>query len=196
MHQIDASQKFVRRVHTIQMLARNAHELRQTRAGSDKHRIVAFFFEQFVNRDRTSDHDIGFELHAHRAHIVDLLANDLLGQPELRNAIHQHAADFVQRLENMHGVAFLHQIARRGQPRQAHCPRSRLSSPSAALSRWSEVEVLLLIVGDKALQVPDAERLAFSLEQASAFAVVFLRTDASRNRRQHIVFADLRRRAP
>jgi hypothetical protein len=87
-------------------------------AGADEHRVVTFFFQQFVNGDGASDNDIGFKFHAHGAHIVDLLANDFLRQPELRNAIHQHAADFVQRLENMHRVPFLHQIAGRGQPRR------------------------------------------------------------------------------
>src|ERR1035438_169877 len=51
--------------------------------------------------------------------------------------------------------------------------------------------MLLLVVGDKALQVSDAERLAFSLEQASPLAMIFLRTDASGNGGQHVVFTDL-----
>src|SRR5208337_3920704 len=93
MHQVDASQKLVGRVHPVQMLSGNAHELRQAGAGAYEHRIVTLFFEQFVDGDGASDHDIGFEFHAHAAHIVDLLANDFLGQAELRNAIHQHTAD-------------------------------------------------------------------------------------------------------
>ena len=76
MHEIDARQEFVSRVDAVEVLTRNAHELRQAGAGADKYRIVTLFFEQFVNCHRASDDDIGFEFDAHRAHVVDLLAND------------------------------------------------------------------------------------------------------------------------
>ena len=62
-----------------------------------------------------SHDDVGFKHHAHGAHIVDLLADDLFRQPELGDAIHQHAARCVQRLEYVDLVSFLDEIARCGQ---------------------------------------------------------------------------------
>ncbi len=58
-----------------------------------------------------------------------------------------------------------------------------------------DVQVLLLVVGDETLEVSDAERLHLLAHQAPAFAVIFLRADAARDRRQHVVFANFRRSA-
>jgi hypothetical protein len=142
MHQVDARQEFVRRIDAVQVLAGNAHELRQARAGADEHRVVAFFFHQFVDGDGASHDDVGFKHDAHGAHVIDLLANDLLRQAELGNAIHQHAADLVQRFENVNLVSLLDQIARRGQARRAAADDGYLLSLSAALwARCFHVEV-------------------------------------------------------
>src|SRR6202167_3357777 len=52
--------------------------------------------------------------------------------------------------------------------------------------------MLLLVVGNEALEVADAERFDLFAKQTCAFAVIFLRADASGNRRKHIVFANFR----
>ena len=48
-----------------------------------------------------------------RLEAVDFLLHDGLGQTELRNAVHQHAARQMQRLENRDLIAQLRQVARR-----------------------------------------------------------------------------------
>src|SRR5262249_14742638 len=55
--------------------------------------------------------------------------------------------------------------------------------------RW--VEMFLFVVGNEAFEIPYAERLAFLLQQASAFAVIFLRTDAAGHGGQYVFFANL-----
>src|SRR5579862_6563304 len=53
----------------------------------------------------------------------------------------------------------------------------------------------LLVIGDEALQIADAQRLHFLRQQALPFALIFLRTNPPRHCGQHIRFADLCRRA-
>ncbi len=48
--------------------------------------------------------------------VVHLALDNLLGQPELGNAIHENSARLVERLENRHIVAEQNQIARHRQP--------------------------------------------------------------------------------
>ncbi len=128
-------EEFVRRIDAIKMFAGNAHELRQPRAGADKHRVVAFLVHQFVDGDRASHDYVGLKLHAHGAHVIDLLTDDRLRQAEFWNAIHEHAADLVQRLENVHLVALLHQVPRRRQAGGAAVHDGNLLSVGGALGR-------------------------------------------------------------
>ena len=51
--------------------------------------------------------------------------------------------------------------------------------------------MLLLVVGDEALEVADAEGLNFFPHQAAAFAVIFLRANTSRDSGKHVVFTNL-----
>src|ERR1035441_1096594 len=177
------------------MFAGNAHKLRQPSAGADKHGIVAFFFHQFVDGDGASHDYVGFKLHAHGAHVIDLLTDDPLWQAEFWNAIHEHATDLVQCLENVHLVPLLHQIPRRRQAGGAAAHDGNFLSRRRRLGQVADVEVALFIVGDEALQVSDAQRLNLLAHQTAAFAVIFLRTDAAGDGGQHVIFADLGRRA-
>ena len=64
-----------------------------------------------------------------------------------------------------------------------------------AFGSVADIEVALLVVGDEALQISNAQRLNFLAHQAAAFAVVFLRADAPGDGGQHVVFADFGGRA-
>ena len=50
--------------------------------------------------------------------------------------------------------------------------------------------MLLLVVGDEALEIADAEGLAALAEQASAFAVILLRADAAGDGGEDVIFAN------
>src|SRR5579859_6377720 len=52
-----------------------------------------------------------------------------------------------------------------------------------------------LVVGDKALEMADGERSAFAAEDASAFALILLRTHAPRDCGERVVFAQFCRGA-
>ena len=120
-----------------------------------------------------------------------MLANDLLGQAKFRNAVNQHAAEFVQRLEHANFVSLLHQISGDGQSGWPAADDGYFLSQTAAT--WEDGDShALFIVGDKTLQISDAQRLHFLAHQARAFAVVFLRTDAAGDGGKDVVFANLR----
>ena len=91
LHQVDAGQKLVGRVDAVEVLAGDALEARQARAGADEHGLVALV-KQFFQRHGAADDHVGFDLHAQRLDGGDLLAHKALGQAELGNAVDQHAA--------------------------------------------------------------------------------------------------------
>ena len=64
------------------MSAGNIHELGQSGAGAGAYldRVVAFFSHEFVDGHGAADDHVGFKFDAHFAHVVELLADDLLGQ--------------------------------------------------------------------------------------------------------------------
>src|SRR5947209_4054684 len=97
------------------MLAGNIHELRQSRSGANVNSVVTFLVHEFINRDRPSHDHVGLELDSHLAHVLKLLADDLLRQAELRNAVNENTAKFMQSLEDANFVALLHQVTRDGE---------------------------------------------------------------------------------
>ena len=86
LHQIDAGQEFVGRIHAAQVFARDALEARQARAAADESRVVGG--EQFVQRGEAAHHAIDQDVHAHGAQGIDFLFHQRLGQAEFRNAVH------------------------------------------------------------------------------------------------------------
>ena len=58
-----------------------------------------------VNGDRLAHDDIGLEVYAHLAQVVNLHIDNLVRQTEFGNAIFQHSAYLVQGLEDMNVVA-------------------------------------------------------------------------------------------
>ena len=121
---------------------------------------------------------------------LDLRPDDALGQAELRDAVDQHAAGHVQRLEDRHLVAQLGQVDRAGQPRGAGADHGDL--PAGSRGRRRGLEVLAQrVVAHVALQPADGDRLALLADDAYRLALRFLRADAAADGRQ--VVLDLHR---
>ena len=108
LHQVDAGQELVGGVDALQVLAGDVHEHGQTGAGADEHGLEAVLLHQLVNghgacrprcwsprsRPWPSGPSTSF-------------CDDGLGQTELGNAVHQHAAGQMQRLEHRDLIALL-----------------------------------------------------------------------------------------
>src|SRR5579862_2586368 len=173
------------------MLAGNIHELGQARAGADVDGVETLFSHEFIDGDGASDNYVGLELNAHFTHVIELFADDLLGQAEFRDSINEHPAEFVQSLEHAYLVPLLNKIA--GNREAGRTTAYDCNFFARGRNVGNDVSShALLVVGNKALQIADSEGLHFFREQTLAFAVIFLRADASGNGGQNIIFANLR----
>ena len=95
---MDAGEELVGGVHALQALAGDAHEAGQAGAGAYEHGLIAVLAHQLVDGEHLADDHVALEIHAHLLQAVDLLLDDGLGQTELGDAVHQHAAGHVQGL--------------------------------------------------------------------------------------------------
>src|SRR6185437_2649268 len=106
----------------------NTEKARQAGAGGNEDRVIVLVAHQFVDGDALADHDVGFKLYAHAAQVLDVVADDGLGQTKFRYAVNEDAAKFVQGFKDVDAVTFLDQVTGGGKPgRAAAHNRNRLA---------------------------------------------------------------------
>ena len=149
------------------MLAGDFQEARQAGAGSDEHGVEAFVLHQFVDGDCLAHHDVGLEDHPATLQHVNFVADDLLRQAKLWNAIDQNAAQLMESFKNMHLVTHLDEIAGASQTRRAAANKADLLAGSGRGYRRSELSRFALPVGDKPLQVGNSNRFALLTQHAT-----------------------------
>ena len=125
---------------------------------------------------------------------LHFLVHDLLGQAELRDAIHQHAARLVQRLVNGHVVAELGQFARGRQAARAGADHRHFPAAGRRDGERLRLRVLAGPIRHVALQVADGHRHALVAADALDFALGFLRAHPPGDRRQGVVAEQALRR--
>ena len=161
------------------------------RTRADEDRRVAEFVDELVDRDRLTDDHVAHELDAERLEVLDILVDDLLRQAVLGDAVAQHAAVRVQRLEDRHRVAQLREVAGHREAGRARADDSDLLlAPHLGRGGLAAVPVLALPVGDEALQPADADRVLMGEEHAARLALVLDRADAAADRGQQVAAAD------
>ena len=114
---------------------------------------------------------------------VDLLLDDGLGQTELGDAVHQHAAGHMQGLVHGDFIAQLGQIACSGQAGRTGTD----DGDFVAVGRGNDgsgMDILAVPVGHKALQTADADGLVLDAAGALALALALLRADTAADGRQ------------
>src|ERR1035437_2051049 len=158
LHQVDASQEFIRGVDAVEMLTRNVHELRESGAGADVDCVVTFFSDEFIDGHGSTYDHISLELDSHLAHVVELLVDDLFGQAEFGNAIDEHTAEFMERFKNTNLVTLLDEIAGNGETRGTAAYDGELLPCGGNVGYYVSPHTLF-IVGDEAFQITDAEGL-------------------------------------
>ena len=177
LHQVDAGQVLIGRVNAVVVLARYAHEGGQTGARADKNGLVAVG-KQIVDGLGAADNEVQHEFNAQLLQGVDLLLDDRLGQTELGDTVHQNAARGVQRLEDGDLIAHAGQIARAGQAGRAGADDGALVAVGLGTGGLG-LFVLHGVVGNKALQTADRDRLALDAAHALAFTLALLRADTA-----------------
>ena len=181
LHQVVAGEELVGGEDTVAVLARDAHEFREARAGPYEHSLEPFLVEKIVYGQGSAYDDIRLDLHAKLAHFLDFVRKHrVLWKAELGDAVNQHAADLVKGLEYGDVVAPFREVARAGKTCRAGAHYCHLFSLADLLHfrLWSH-SVLAAPVGRKALQVADCDTLALDAEHAAAFALGFLRAHAA-----------------
>ncbi|MNW57551.1 hypothetical protein D3C74_353670 [compost metagenome] len=110
-HQVDARQELVRRVHAVQVLAVDSREAGKSCVAADEDRFIPFR-EQFVHGHGAAHYHVLVDGHAELGDLLNLFLHQRLRQAEFGNAVRQHPAERMQRLEDRHFVAKLREIPR------------------------------------------------------------------------------------
>ena len=122
--------------------------------------------------------------------LSDLARHDaLLREAELGDAVDQHAAHLVQRLEDLHGVAHPRQIAGAGQSGGAAADDGHFAAVAHGGGLYGRA-VFEFPVADEAFQLAHGHRFALDAQDARPFALALLRADAAADRGQRTVLGD------
>ena len=97
-HQVDPGEVLVGGVDALEVLARDVHEHRQAGADGDEDGVEPL--PQLGQGERLADDRVRLDLDAQLLQPVDLGLDDVLGQAELGDAVDEHAAGGVERLED------------------------------------------------------------------------------------------------
>ncbi len=120
----------------------------------------------------------------------DLSPHDLLGQPELGDAVHQHPAQLVERFEHGDVVAQPRQVGRTGQPGGAAADDRHLLSGPHPCPLGLREPVEPFVIGHEPLERTDGDRLAFVDENACTLALGLLGAHPPADGRERVVFLD------
>src|SRR5258705_3468885 len=96
----------------------------------------------------------------------------------------------MESFEDVDVMGFLHEIPSSRKSRRAAANDCDFFAGRRRLGNVVEIQVLLLVVGDEALEISDAQRLDLLAHQAAAFAVVLLRANAAGDGGEYNVFSD------
>ena len=184
LHQVGTGQVFIGGQNALQALAGDVHEHGQTGAGAHKDGLEAHL-EQLVDGQDTADDHVGHDFHALGLQLLDLVGHNGLGQTEFGDAVDQHAAGGVQRLENGNLIAFFRQIAGAGQAGRAGTHNRHLNAVGGHLFGHG-VDVLPVPVCHKTLQTADGNRFSLDAADALALALALLGADPAGQGRQGV----------
>lgn len=149
------------------------HEHGQPGTGTDEHSLKAVLFHQFVDGNGAADNGVGLHLHAHGLQTVHFLLDDGLGQTELGDTVHQHAAGQMQRFKHGHVITQLCQVTGAGQAGRAGTDNGDLVAVGLGLGRGLS-GMSIVPVGHKALQTADTHAVSLLAADAVHLALAFL----------------------
>ena len=159
MHEVHAGQIFVAGEHARSVFSFDAHEVRQSRTGSDEDAAIALRF-QFVHRDGLTHDAVRDKFHALRFQTVDFSVHHRAGQTEFGNTVAQHTARGVKCFKDRDGISPSCHFSGEGKSRGTAADHRNLTLlRSGGSLRGSLGSVLTSIVRSKAFQIADGNRL-------------------------------------
>ena len=115
LHQVDPGEVLIGRVDAAQVLAGDIEKSWCSGADPQEYGIVAAL-EKLIYLDLFAHHRVQLQLSAEGLDILDLRADDPLGQAELGNSVDQDPSALVQGLEDGDLVAHSGQVCSAGEP--------------------------------------------------------------------------------
>ena len=185
LHQVDSGQILVGGVYAYQVLAFDVHELRKAGTGTDEYSIVSLI-EQVLDIQGSAHYHVVVESDALLPQGVDFVCHDILWQTEFRNSVYQHAALFVETLENGYFVSLVHQITGSGQSGRAGTDNGNLLAVGWDFFYFIIADVLSVPIRYETLQSAYSNRLALDSANALSFALGFLRAYTAAHCRQGV----------
>jgi hypothetical protein len=188
-HHVAAGKQLVRRQHVVEGVPWDPHELGIARAGADEDGMEPQLADHLLDCEQPPDERVAFEFHSELAQVVDLGIDYFIGQPEVGNAVTQHAAGHVERLVHRDFAPGLGHVGGAG-----HSGRARADDAYAETARFDVRDVGPAFpdghISDEALETADGDRLQARADGAGALALCFLRADAAAHRGEQVGVGD------
>ena len=188
LHEVRARQVLVRREDAVQVLALDAHELREACARADEDGVEAVLLHQVTQLARVADDVVRVDRHADLPKPFDLVLDDGLRETEFGDAVDEHAAALVERLEHRDAVAGLGAVRRAGDGGGTRTDDGdALPGLRGTDERFLGVR-LAREIGAETLDAADGDGLVHALEElahrAELLALLLLGADTSAHRRK------------
>src|SRR5699024_704266 len=135
------------------------------------------------------DDHVALDVHAQFLQALHLVLDDVLGQTELGDAVHQHAAGHVQGFIHGDLVAHLGQVTGHRQAGRTGADDRHLVAVGGGHFGLG-MYVFAVPVGHEAFQTADAHRLTLDAADTLALALVLLGADAAADGRQSAGFGN------
>ena len=190
LHQIASCQIFIGGKYTVCIFPRNAHEHWKTCAGSDKYGFKPFLFHKLIDGCGFTDYNVCFKFHTQFFYFFDFFCHYFLfRKTEFRDAIHKHAAQFVECLKYGHLIPHFGQIACACQSGRTGTDHGNFMSVHFFSALRLDV-MFQCIICNKPLQFSDGYRLAFNAADTDTLTLRLLRADTSADCRKSAGFSD------
>ena len=178
-HQVDAREVLVAGHDADEVLARDVHEPRQACARCHEDARKSLLLQVLYGQCLAHD-SVGHERHAQFPQTVNLHVHNLVGQTELGDAVFEHAAYLVKRLEDSHFVAVFRHISRESQTGRTGADDGYSLAVLGRCFGRNDLAVLALVVSHETLQIAYSHRLFLHLVvDALGLALFLLRAYAT-----------------
>jgi len=188
LHQVGPDQELVGRIDPSEILSRAPRPLGQARPARYVYRIIPLL--QQLGDGGDAPYDVPeAEVYAKALDVLHLPLHDLLRQPELRNAVHEHPPGHVKGLEQRDPMAQPGEVGGGGKPGGPGPDDGHPPARGRGAFRHTHA-MLPLPVRQEALQATDVDRVAPLAPDAVHLALLLLRAHPAAHRGEGVLGLD------
>ena len=179
LHEVISCKELICREYAVEVLARDAHELRESGSGTYEYRRKSFLIKERVDCNCPSGDHVCLDLYAKSLYgLYFRRYNLVLWKAELRNTIFKHSARTVESFEDSHLISELREVRCTCKACRATSDHSDLMAVCRSYLRL-HATVLTAPVCHETLELSDCYRLALHAKDTASFALRLLRTYAA-----------------